>query len=244
MANERLRAALLQRGVTPAELAEAVGVDPKTIERWIKGRIPHRRLRYEAARKLGMDEAYLWPGALAAEEVASASESEILLVYPHRWAVPQDVWRQFFESAKEEIDILVYSGMFLVDDPGIMAKVRTRAEDGVKVRLLLGDPDSAAVAERGEHEGIDDSLAAKIRNAIVLHRELRSLDTVEMRLHATILYNSVYRADDDVLVNSHIYGTPAAESPVMHLRRVAGGTMVSTYLDSFDRVWSEARPVD
>jgi len=244
MANERLRAALLQRRVTPAELAESVGVDPKTIERWIGGRKPYRRLRYLAAVKLGMDESYLWPGALADEQVASASESEILLVYPHRWAVPQDVWRQFFDSAEEEIGILVYSGMFLVDDPGITAKIRARAEDGVRVRLLLGDPDSAAVAERGQHEGIDDSLAAKIRNAIAVHRELRSLETVEMRLHSTILYNSVYRADDDVLVNSHIYGTPATQSPVMHLRRVAGGTMVTTYLESFDRVWSEARPVD
>jgi hypothetical protein len=79
--------------------------------------------------------------------------------------------------------------------------------------------------------------------------QIRLLDTLEvkgpsMRLHSTILYNSVYRADDDVLVNSHIYGTPAAKSPVMHLRRVTGGTMVSTYLDSFDRVWSEARPLD
>ena len=35
MPNERLRALLLERGVTPAKLSEAVQVDPKTIERWI-----------------------------------------------------------------------------------------------------------------------------------------------------------------------------------------------------------------
>ena len=88
MANERLRTALLQRGLTPAELADTVGVDPKTIERWIGGRIPYRRHRYQVAAQLGVDETYLWPDALAAEQVASASESEILTVYPHRWAVP------------------------------------------------------------------------------------------------------------------------------------------------------------
>ncbi|SDR05195.1 helix-turn-helix domain-containing protein [Thermostaphylospora chromogena] len=39
MANERLRAALLEKGVSVTELAEAIGVDPKTVERWItKGR--------------------------------------------------------------------------------------------------------------------------------------------------------------------------------------------------------------
>ncbi|WP_187280911.1 helix-turn-helix transcriptional regulator, partial [Microbispora sp. CSR-4] len=43
MANERLRAALLERGVSIAELATAIQVDPKTVERWItKGRAPYR----------------------------------------------------------------------------------------------------------------------------------------------------------------------------------------------------------
>ena len=168
MANERLRTALLQRGMTPAELAEVVEVDPKTIERWIGGRVPYRRHRHQVAVHLGVDETYLWPGALAAEQVASASESEILVVYPHRWAVPRDTWGQLFDSAEEEIGILVYSGMFLADDPGLLDLFRAKAEEGVRVRILLGDPDSPEVAARGEHEGIDDALASKIRNAIVL----------------------------------------------------------------------------
>ena len=37
MPNERLRAALLERGMTPAKLAEALEVDTKTVERWITG---------------------------------------------------------------------------------------------------------------------------------------------------------------------------------------------------------------
>jgi transcriptional regulator with XRE-family HTH domain len=244
MANERLRAALLQRGVTPDALAEHVGVDPKTIERWIGGRVPYRRHRYQAATKLGIDEAYLWPGALAAEQVASASESEILLTYPHRWAVPRDLWGQLFDSAEEQIGILVYSGLFLVDDPGLLALLQAKAAQGVSIRILLGDPTSADVAARGAHEGIEDALAAKIRNAVVMYRPLRETEGIEFRQHATVLYNSIYRADDELLVNPHIYGAPAAEAPVMHLRQVAGGTMVTTYLKSFERVWSEGRPLD
>ncbi len=38
MRNERLRALLLERGQTPDKLAEAVGVDAKTVERWITKR--------------------------------------------------------------------------------------------------------------------------------------------------------------------------------------------------------------
>jgi hypothetical protein len=244
MANERLRTALLQRGVTPADLADTIGVDPKTIERWIGGRIPYRRHRHQVAVKLGVDETYLWPGALAADQVASASESEILVVHPHRWAVPRDTWGLLFDAAEREIGILVYSGMFLADDPGMLALFRAKADQGVRIRILLGDPDSPEVAQRGAHEGIDEALASKIRNVMVLYRPLRALDGVEIRRHATVLYNSIYRADGELLVTPHIYGKPAAEAPVVHLRQIAGVTLVASYLDSFERVWSESRPLD
>jgi transcriptional regulator with XRE-family HTH domain len=244
MANERLRTALLQGGVTPSDLADTVGVDPKTIERWIGGRIPYRRHRHQVATRLGVSETYLWPGALAAEQVASASESEILIVHPHRWAVPRDTWGLLFDSAEQDIGILVYSGMFLADDTGLLALFRRKAEQGVRIRILVGDPDSAEVAVRGAHEGIDDALASKIRNVLVLLRPLRSVANVEIRQHATVLYNSIYRADGQLLVNSHIYGKPAGQAPVMHLRQIAGGTLVDTYLESFERVWAESRPLD
>ena len=244
MANERLRTALLQRRVTPAQLADAAGVDPKTVERWIGGRIPYRRHRYLVATHLQADETYLWPDALAPAEAADASESEILTVYPHRWAVPRDTWGNLFSAAEQEIGVLVYSGLFLADDTGMHALLARKASEGVNVRFLLGDPDSPHVDTRGQDEGIDEAMAAKIRNVIVLYRELRETEGVAFRLHSTVLYNSIYRADDELLVNPHVYGAPASQAPVMHLRRVAGGSMVTTYLDSFERVWSGARPLD
>jgi lambda repressor-like predicted transcriptional regulator len=245
MANERLRAALLERGVSIAELATAIEVDPKTVERWItKGRAPYRKHRYAVAAHLGMDEGYLWPEALTREQVASASESEIVTVYPHRWAVPRDAWGRLFAQAQHEIGILVYSGLFLADDAGIVRMLGEKAGAGARVRILLGDPDSDEVAQRGADEGIDDGMAAKIRNVLVLYRPIRWLDGVEIRLHRTVLYNSIYRGDDQLLVNTHVYGTPAGNAPVLHLRKVVGGDMVSTYVDSFERVWEQARPVE
>ena len=41
MANERLRAALLERGLMPNALAAELGVDNKTVERWISGHLPY-----------------------------------------------------------------------------------------------------------------------------------------------------------------------------------------------------------
>ena len=245
MANERLRAVLLERGVSIADLAAAVQVDPKTVERWItKGRSPYRRHRYAVASFLGVEESYLWPDTMTREQVASASESEIVTVYPHRWTVPRDAWGRLFAEAKKDIGVLVYAGLFLADDAGIVRMFAEKAAAGVRVRILLGDPDSPAVARRGTDEGIDEAMAAKIHNALVLYRPLLGRENVEIRLHRTVLYNSIYRGDDQLLVNTHVYGTPAANAPVLHLRKVAGGNMVATYLASFERIWEQARPVE
>jgi transcriptional regulator with XRE-family HTH domain len=243
MPNERLRAALLKRGITPALLGEELGVDHKTVERWIAGRIPYRKFRFAVAARLKVDEAYLWPGALSKEQVAAASESEVLAVYPHRSQVPRDTWSQLFDEAEREIGVLVYSGLFLAEDTVTQKILAGKARAGVRVRILLGDPHSAQVAERGSDEGVDDAIAAKIRNALVLYRGLRGAEGAEFRFHRTILYNSIYLADDQLLVNTHVYGVPAASAPVWHLRKVAGGEIAATYAESFERVWDAAVPV-
>jgi hypothetical protein len=245
MPNERLRAALLERGITPAQLAEDIDVDLKTVERWIStNRLPYRRHRFSVAAKVGLDEAYLWPDALTRDQVASASESEIINIYPARWAVPSDLWRAFFDNAEEDLGVLAYSGMFIPENAGILRLFRQKADAGATVRILIGDPNSEEVAQRGIDEGIDVDMAARCRVAVVLYQPLRGIDGIELRLHSTILYNSIYRADDQLLVNTHVYGTPASHAPVLHLRKVAGGDMVTTYQRSFDRVWDGATPLE
>jgi transcriptional regulator with XRE-family HTH domain len=241
MPNERLRATLLERGLTPAALSEDLGVDHKTVERWISsGRLPYRRHRFAAASRLGVDEAYLWPDALSQEQVAAASYSEVLAIYPHRSDVPREVWTRFLASAGRDIGVLVYAGLALAEDAGVQKIIAEKARAGVRVRFLLGDPDSPQVAERGRNEGVDDAMAARIRNVLILYRGLREIEGVEFRFHQTVLYNSIYRADEQLLVNTHIYGVRAPMAPVWHLRKVAGGEIAGTYLDSFEQVWDTA----
>ena len=245
MRNERLRALLLERGETLDKLADAIQVHAKTVERWITtGRIPYRSHRFAVAAFFGVDEAYIWPGALDRDEVAAVSQSEVVQVWPHRWAVPRDTWGHFFSQAEREIGALVYSGMFMAEDIGLHRLFADRARAGVQVRLLLGDPDSRNVAERGESEGIDEGMAAKVRNAIVLFGKLLAEPGVELRLHSTVLYNSIFRADDQLLVNTHIYGIMANNAPVFHLRKIPGGEMASSYIESFERVWESATPYE
>src|SRR5205814_628699 len=147
----------------------------------------------------------------------------VVAVYPHRSEVPRDLWGRLFAEAENEIGILAYGGLFLSEDSGIQRTLMQKARDGVRIRILLGDPESPAVAERGEDEGVGEAMRAKILNALVLYKPLRAIESAEFRFHSTILYNSIYRGDDELLVNTHIYGITAAVAPVWHFRRVAGG---------------------
>jgi Domain of unknown function (DUF5919) len=138
--------------------------------------------------------------------------------------------------------ILVYAALFLAEDASVRKVLAEQARAGVRVRLLLGDPGSPAVAQRGEEEGIGPgAIGAKIRNVLALFLPVLRVGA-EIRLHDTVPYNSMYRADDDLLVNAHIHGYVATCAPVLRLRKIAGGSQVATYLDSFGRIWDEATP--
>ena len=242
--NERLRTAMLRTGTTIDDLALCCGVDPKTVERWLGGRVPHRTTRWDAARRLGYDEDYLWPDVPGRDRLrAETSQSELVRLYPDRGSIPRDTWHQLFASAREEIGMLVYAALWVAEDAGMRRLLADQARAGVRVRMLFGDPACAAVARRGEEEGIGAvAIGAKIRNVLALFKPLVTEGLAEVRLHDTTLYNSIYQADDQVLVNSHILGNVATCAPVLHLRKISGGSMVTTYFDCFSRIWDDAKP--
>lgn len=84
----------------------------------------------------------------------------------------------------------------------------------------------------------------KIRNALVNYRPLmRKAPRIGFRLHDATLYNSIFRADDEMLVNTHVYGLGAYLAPVLHLRRLPGAGLFDTYAQSIERTWENARAV-
>jgi transcriptional regulator with XRE-family HTH domain len=240
--NEPLRRALLRARLREDDVAARLGVDPKTVRRWLGGRVPYASNRAALADLVGVGDADLWPDA-GGPLTARVRPEELGVIYPHRWSVPHEVWTRFFSSAEHEIGILAYNALFLAEDAGILSMLAEKSRAGVTVRLVLGDPDSPHVVERGEEEGIGDAMPAKIRNALTLYRPLRALKNVEIRLHQTVLYNSIYRADDQLFVNQHAHGVPAAHAPVFCFHESENGDMVAAYLDSFDRVWATAEPL-
>jgi transcriptional regulator with XRE-family HTH domain len=244
--NERLRTVMLQRGVAPEDLAAECQVDPKTVTRWINpGRVPHRQHRWKTAKRLDVDEVYLWPSVLDSDQARrrEVTQSELIQVYPDRSSVSRDTWLRFLSEARECIDVLVFSGTFFVQtNPRVATMLAERAAAGVRVRLCFGDPASQAIDIRDREEGLRGTLAAKIRASLTYYRELVDVEGCEVRLHGATLYASLFRYDDDMVVNPHVWGQPASANPVLHLRRLDGAGWFDRYAESFHAVWKTAAP--
>src|SRR5258708_38954756 len=60
MANERLQSAMKSAGVDIEAIVEATNVDPKTVYRWIKGRVPHVHHCQKVASLLNVLEDEIW----------------------------------------------------------------------------------------------------------------------------------------------------------------------------------------
>ena len=60
--NELLRRFMLKARLREDDVAARLGVDPKTVRRWLNGRVPYPDNRTAIALLLGADESDLWPG--------------------------------------------------------------------------------------------------------------------------------------------------------------------------------------
>jgi transcriptional regulator with XRE-family HTH domain len=240
--NETLRRAMLRARLREVDVAAQLGVDPKTVRRWLSGRVPYPNSRVALAELVGADQDELWPEVDGPLSRLSRPE-ELAVAYPHRSAIPRDIWVRFFESAERQISVLSYSAPFLADDADLLGIIGDKAHHGVQVRFALGEPGCAAIAHRGPDKSVLDANATQVRNDLTLFRPLLKIENVEIRLHESILLNSIYRADDQLFVNQHVYGIPAARSPVFRYRKSESGDLVAAYINSFDTVWTSAKPV-
>jgi len=232
--NENLRRAMLRARLSEEDAAARLQVDPKTVRRWLEGRVPYPRYRWVLASLLDADEADLWP-----DVHARPRPPELKAVYPNRQATPHEIWLSLFRSAEHEIGILDHNRLFLAQQPGVLDVLSERAHAGARLRICVRDPAVHIAMENGSGEGPSGIRPAKTRRALDLFGGLRQIGA-EIRLHQTALYNSIYRADSQLLVTQHVYGIPAEREPVLCLRAAAAGDMATAYIDAFDRIWASA----
>ncbi|WP_350352826.1 hypothetical protein ABS642_07505 [Microbacterium sp. A8/3-1] len=206
----------------------------------------HRTPRPDTAQlladALGVPVTDLWP--FTGVRPGLDAPTVVSRVFPARTEIPSAMWREVFTNTRERIDVLVYGGTFLFDAvPQFTRIIDDAAARGVRIRFAVGDPASAAVHARGVEEGIGLALAARCQMTLTRLIPVARLDGVEVRMHGTPLYTSMFFADDAVYANHHIYRQPAGDNPVFELTRDAHETLFGKYADTFEHVWATGTPV-
>lgn len=240
-----LRDAMARRGVTRDELARRVGVDVKTVDRWVDppSRTPHPPRRVAVAEVLGVDPEMLWPRAVRAA-IKTGADREILAAYPYRNACPPTVWSSLLDGAERDIVFAGYTSYFLwQEQPRAAERLRAKAAAGCRIRFLLGDPESEVTRRREAVEDAVLSVSTRIRITLEQLGKLGPLPGLEARFSDGHISLSVFSFDEEALVTPHIADLLGHESPMLHLRRLQPDGLFDRFAHHVDALWESGREV-
>lgn len=249
--NERLRAAIRQQGLDPDRLSVLIQVDVKTVYRWLRGRTPRPDYRARAAKALERDERELWPET-AIKVPAEDPQREIEGAWPHASDYRAPDWPALMTTAVERIDLLDYTLLDIVSAPGIPDMLADKAAAGCHVRVLIAAPDSIWVASAAKQLGLDEQdyvsrteLQREIEQARGHLEALIGKPDIDVRTFYAERTNTILRFDEQMLVSLHLWGTPTAQAPMLHLRRRADGGLFDQFAHHLDQIAQHAsEPVD
>ncbi|HEV2372368.1 MAG TPA: DUF5919 domain-containing protein [Streptosporangiaceae bacterium] len=245
MANVALRQAMSDAKMSAQALARRVGVDEKTVTRWVAqdGRTPHPRHRWATSEALGVDEAVLWPEAVRAA-VKTGPDREIAAVYPHRSACPASLWRKLITTATREVTLAGYTNYFLwIEQPNLAAALRRKAGQGCRVRFLVGDPDSEVTRRREEIEATSLTVSTRIAVTMEQLERLRGTEGIEARFSDRHIALSVFTFDHDMIVTPHLSSLLGHDSPAFHLRRHQDDGVFDRFAGHVQALWDGGRDV-
>ena len=240
--NDRLAEAIARAGLGVDTLADAAAVDRRTVLRWVedRSRIPRAVSRAAMADLLRVPAVFLWPSTGTAPQTIES----VAGYFPTRALMPASYLMTLVNATRERIDVLALAAMWLWDSaPDFGSTLRLKRAEGVAIRLCLGDPSGCAVERRGHEEGLGELMSARCRISLRYAGYWLEGTQSAVRIHDTSLYATILRFDDDVLLNWHLYGLPAADAPVIHAQVGDERSLANRALESFERVWSDARPV-
>lgn len=234
MANDKLKDALQQVGMTPEQFAAIIPVDPKTVQRWLTGGTPYPRHRAAAARALEISEHELWPATAPDPEPEPEQQ-------PAETADPQ--------PAREPSplgDVVASSGEYTHVGPPSLSDLVGGATSRIEIRHigrlgpfgdglvdLLADRARAGCQVRITSQWPTPELAALI-----------GIDGIEVRIARAISDTCVLRCDDQILVLLPLATHTNPRAAAIHLRRQADGGLFDRYVEHLDTERTDTRTTD
>jgi transcriptional regulator with XRE-family HTH domain len=246
--NDRLRAALQNASIDAEQLADAVGVDYKTVQRWVSGRQPRGRYRAAVAAALGVSERELWPEA-AVEPKDGGGRMELVGAFARSDDVLAPDWKTAITEAGERIDLLDYTLIRILGTPGIRDVLSAKAKAGCQIRLLISYATRARLAQdiplNTPYDDDPPAAMAEIARSRAIINQLTEHDNIQARKFAAMRFNTIVRTDQRMLVTLHLWGVNGQQAPVIHLKALDHPGLFDQFAQHYEHIWQHAsHPID
>lgn len=225
MAAEHFKAAIDSTGMTPEQLAQVIEVDPKTVHRWLGGRVPYPRHRAAIARALDTPEYLLWPDDVPAPaplpEPDQPSAREVPEEVIASWGGREDSrsmdMSHSFSEARRQVDILAPAPKQLLapNTPFVLHRIANR---GCRVRLVASS----------------DILEIENLSPLTHHPQ------VQLRIHDEVIGHAVFRVDDAIYLGVWLAGTEG--QPFIQATRQRDHGLFDAVTSHFERLWNLGQP--
>ncbi|WP_405597040.1 helix-turn-helix transcriptional regulator [Streptomyces sp. NBC_01410] len=235
-------------GVSQSKIATAIGMTQARVNEIINGRREVSRLDvYERiADGLRMpDDARHLLGLAASREKRSggaafdlAAFPEVVRVYASQGSAGEEIQQQARDA--QELDVLAVRGLGLIglNDSLLRACLpREQGGRGLRVRVLLLDPESAALTQRAAEIGESaESLASGVQLAEARLRELADTCDVQVYRYGMLPTWRVIRTDSTMFVGAFDAGWEGHESATYKVMETPHGPLYRGFRRMFEAV--------
>ncbi|WP_406448959.1 helix-turn-helix domain-containing protein [Streptomyces sp. NBC_01622] len=240
-------------GASQGRIGTAVGMSQARVSEILHGRREVARLDVieRIADGLRMpDDARHLMGLAASREKRSggpafdlAAFPEVVRVYASQHSAAEEI-QEHARSAKE-LDVLAVRGLGLIglNDSLLRAHLtREQPPGGPRVRVLLLDPDSPALARRAAEIGESaESLASGVRLAEARLRELADACAIEVYRYAMLPTWRLIRTDATMFVSAFDAGWEGHESATYKIMETPHGPLYRGFRRMFDAITDGAQ---
>jgi transcriptional regulator with XRE-family HTH domain len=239
------RAVQRSTGLTQTRLGMLVGLSQAQVSEIVSGgrKVTSVDVLARIVKGLGLPDPALTALFLGDPHAATRSDpqaSDVVTFYPMRGLISRPMWNDSIRPARTDLWLYGMAELgFALDDevPEIFKDASAR---GCEIKVLLLNPDCAAVATIDSEEGSPSgTLAARIRSALSRFTAMRQRARVAVRTYDAAPSVSIVRCDSRMIVTPYMRFFIGSNSPSFELQR-SNGTMFDRYVKHFELTWKEA----
>lgn len=176
--------------------------------------------------------------------LADSSKTGITRVYSKIQHAPNPKWAQLISSSKLNIDLCGYQLLDLVDSQATLDALVAKADAGLRIRVLLYDPDHSSALDFAASQGNLNAMRANMKHALNRLNESQSSLPAKKRIQIKLVARnevmdaSVRRFDDLMYVVHYLHSVNTPDTPLFIVQREANpDCLFNTYLEWFESMF-------